>query len=181
MLVGIIIALFAGLGILLMSLNAANIAPAVIEPIMRPLLVVADKMFFFLAALTPILAAVIPIYILRNRDERVLILGALYGFGLMAVVMALGLDARMVDLFRSNWYGSTIGTVASALGSAASALGSLLYGAVLWLWGAFLALVDAFLGGFRWLSEKTTKAAARARGQVKSARRKVHRKMGERI
>ena len=181
MLVGIIIALFAGLGILLMALNAANIAPAILQPIMDAMLALGDKAFYFLAALTPILAAVIPIYILRNRDERILILGALYGFGLMAVVMALGLDARMTELFRSTWYGSTIGTVASALGSAASALGSILYGVALWLWGAALALVDAFLGGFRWLSEKTAQAAARARGRVKSARRRVHRKMGERI
>jgi len=177
MLVGLVIALFAGLGILLMSLNAANIAPAVIEPIMQPLLVVADKMFFFLAALTPILAAVIPIYVLRNRDERILILGALYGFGLMAVVMALGLDARMVDLFRSSWYGSTIGTVASALGGFAKALSSILYGVVLWVWGAFLAVVDALLGGLTSLG----RAASRARGRVKTARRSTHRKMGERL
>lgn len=177
MLVGLIIALFAGLGILLMALNAANIAPAVIEPLMQPLILVADKLFYFLAALTPILAAVIPIYILRNRDDRVLILGALYGFGLMAVVMALGLDARMTELFSSAWYGSTIGTVATALGSAARALGSLLYGVVLWLWGAALALVDAFLASLGLLG----RAAQRARGRVKRARRSAHRKLGERI
>ena len=177
MLVGIIIALFAGLGILLMSLNAANIAPAILQPIIDAMLTMGDKMFYFLAALTPILAAVIPIYVLRNRDERILILGALYGFGLMAVVMALGLDARMVDLFRSSWYGSTIGTVATALGGFAEALGSLLYGVVLWVWGAFLAVIDALLGGLTALG----RAASRARGRVKTARRSAHRKMGERI
>ena len=177
MLVGLVIALFAGLGILLMSLNAANIAPAILQPIIDAMMAMGDKMFYFLAALTPILAAVIPIYILRSRDERILILGALYGFGLMAVVMALGLDARMTELFRSAWYGSTIGTVASALGSAASALGSLLYGVALWLWGAFLALVDAFLGGLTALG----RAASRGRQRVKTARRSAHRKMGERL
>jgi hypothetical protein len=177
MLVGIIIALAAGLGILLMSLNAANIAPAIIEPIMQPLTMMADKLFFFLAALTPILAAVIPIYILRNRDSRVLLLGALYGLGLMFVVMALGLDTRMEQLFHTSWYGSTITAIGSALGSMASAVSSILYGLALWLWGAFLAVVDAFLGGLGALG----RAASRGRQRVKKARRRAHRRMGERI
>ena len=177
MLVGIIIALFAGLGILLMSLNAANIAPAVLEPVMQPLMLVADKMFYFLAAMTPILAAVIPIYILKNRDERVLVLGALYGFALMVIVLTLGLDRQIAELFRTSWYGSTITTVASSLGGFASAVGSILYGVSLWLWGALLALVDALLGGVAALG----RAAGRARGRVKEERRRVHGKMGDRI
>jgi len=176
-LVGLVIAVFAGLGMLLMSLNASNIAPAVIAPIMEPFLVMADKTFYFLAALLPILAAVIPLYILKNRDERVLVMGALYGLGLMAIVMALGLDAQIVQLFRTSWYGSTIGTVAAALGPVADALSSLLYGAALWLWGAFLALADAFLGGLIGVG----RAAGAARGRVKQARRKAHGRIGDRI
>jgi len=177
MLVGLVIAVFAGLGILLMSLNASNIAPAVVGPLMEPFLVMADKTFYFLAALLPILAAVIPLYILKNRDERVLVMGALYGLGLMAIVMVLGLDQHVVQLFRTSWYGSTIGTVAATLGPIAEALQSLLYGVALWLWGAFLAVIDAFLGGLT----AAGRAAGAARGRVKQARRKAYGRIGDRI
>jgi len=177
MIVGLVIALFAGLGMLLMSLNASSIAPAVIGPIMEPFTLMADKTFYFLAALLPILAAVIPIYILKNRDDRTLVFGALYGFGLMAIVMALGLDRQIAEMFTTSWYGSTVGTVAAALGPVAGAVSSILYGVVLWLWGAFLAVLDAFLSGLVGVG----KAAGAARSRVKSGRRSAHRKLGERI
>jgi hypothetical protein len=59
----------------------------------------------------------------------------------------------------------------------ASAVGSILYGAALWIWGASLAVLDALLGGILTLG----RAAGRARGRVKKARRTAHGKMGERI
>ncbi len=147
----IIVAVSAGLAILYSAFNMADIAPAVITPALSPFIALIDKFFFFLVAILPLLMAVIPLYILRKRESHVLsIYGVLFGVGLMLMVMGFGLDVKLIDLFQTSWYGSTIGTAGSigvALGPVGDTLGAILYGLSYWIWGVTLAIVDTAMGG----------------------------------
>ncbi|MCD6536369.1 MAG: hypothetical protein J7K49_04985 [Thaumarchaeota archaeon] len=157
MIVGIIIAIFLGLGLLLFSIQSLpSLASEAIQAIMEPFLLMVDKMFFFLATIVPILAAVIPLYILRNRDDRIIILGSLYGLALMFIVVAFGLSDQIVSYFQTAWatsWTATLGTLAHVL-----------YAVFFWLWGATLYVLDVFLSGLiklsspaEWLQKKVRK------------------------
>ena len=124
MIVGIIIAIFLGLGLLLFSIQSLpSLASEAIQAIMEPFLLMVDKMFFFLATIVPILAAVIPLYILRNRDDKIIILGSLYGLALMFIVVAFGLSDQIVSYFQTSWatsWTATLGTLAHVLSTRSS-------------------------------------------------------------
>jgi len=146
MLAGIIIAIFLGLGLLLFSIQSLpSLASDAIDAIMQPFLQMVDKGFFFLATIVPILAAAIPLYILRNRDDKIIILGSLYGLALMFIVVAFGLSDQIVSYFESSWatsWTTTLGTLAN-----------IIYAVCFWLWGATLYLLDVFLSGLIKLSD----------------------------
>jgi len=157
MLAGIIIAIFLGLGLLLFSIQSLpGLASEAINAIMQPFLQMVDKGFFFLATIVPILAAAIPLYILRNRDDKIIILGSLYGLALMLIVVLFGLSDQIVSYFQTSWatsWTATLGTLAH-----------ILYAVFFWLWGATLYLVDVFLSGIiklsspaEWLQKKVRK------------------------
>lgn len=161
MIVGVIIAIGMVLAMILFSTQfLPQLASDAMRQIMAPFQQMVDKSFLFLATFTPIIAAVIPLYILRHRDDRIIILGALYGLGLMFIVVFFGLDQTVIDYFRTGWGTSWI----SALGTAAN----ILYAFIFWVWGAFLYAVDFFLVGLLGLS----KPAKWLRVRVKAQKRK---------
>ncbi len=173
----IIVAVSAGLAILYSALNAGNIAPAVIDPIMAPFIAIVNKFFFFLASISPFLFAVIPLYILRKRDEKALSMGILYGVALLAIILGLGLDVHLVDLFKTSWYGSTITTAGSILGTLGEGLGVLFFGISVWIWGTTLAIVDIAMGGISFLGD----AAYDNRYRIKRERKRLYKKQEERM
>jgi hypothetical protein len=154
MIVGIIIAVGMVLAMIIFSTQyLPQLASDALQQIMAPFQQMVDKSFLFLATFTPIITAVIPIYILRNRDDRIIILGSLYGLALMFIMLFFGLDQAVIDYFRTSWATSWI----SALGI----LANLLYAAIFWVWGAFLYILDLFLAGLiglsrpaKWLQSK---------------------------
>ncbi len=173
----IIVAVSAGLAILYSVLNAGNVAPAVIDPLMAPFIAIVDKFFFFLAAILPILIAVVPLYILKKRDEKALSMGILYGVALLAIIIGLGLDVHLEDLFKTSWYGSTIATVGSVLGTLGEGLGVVFFGLSIWIWGTTLAIVDMAMGGISFLGD----IAYENRYRLKRERKRLYKKQEERM
>jgi len=140
MIVGIILAIFLGLGSLLfMTQYLPNVMTQTIETIMQPFILMVDKGFYFLAAIIPILCAVIPLYILREREDKALIMGALYGLALMFIVIGFGFGDVLMGYFNTSWTTSWAATL--------GAFANILYALFFWLWGALLYIADAVLDG----------------------------------
>ena len=154
MIVGIILAIGAVISMLLFSTQyLPQLASDALRQIMLPFQEMVDQSFLFLATFTPILTAVIPVYILRHRDDRIIILGAFYGLALMFIMLFFGLSDQIIEYFRTSWGTSWI----SALGT----LANILYAVIFWIWGAFLYILDVLLTGLiklkepaEWLQEK---------------------------
>jgi hypothetical protein len=143
--VGVIIAIGIVLAMIIFSTQyLPQLASEALQQIMAPFMQMVDQSFLFLATFTPIITAVIPLYILRHRDDRIMILGALYGLALMFIMLFFGLDQTVIDYFRSSWGTSWI----SALGTVAPVI----YAVIFWIWGAFLYILDLFLAGLIGLS-----------------------------
>lgn len=165
MIVGIILALFLGVGMLIFaSQGLPSVASQAIQSMSDAFIAMADKMFYFLAAMLPILCAAIPLYILRTREDRIILMGMLYGVGLMLLTIALGLQDQVIGYLRGLWATSWI----PSLGTVADVLYALFY----WIWGAALYAVDAFLSGIIMLG----KPAERLKSRVKTAKEKWRRK-----
>jgi len=156
MIVGIIIAIGIVLSMLIFSTQfLPNIVGDAINVFIKPFYVMIDKTFLYLALMLPIICAVIPLYILRNRDEKILVIGAFYGLALMFITIALGLDANVIDYFKTSWFTSWIGVL--------GALKDVFYLVFYWLWGVFLYIIDLFLWGI----VKANEPAQKARIKVK--------------
>jgi len=133
-----------GIGIVLSMLIFStqflpNIVSDAINVFIEPFYVMIDKTFVYLAFMLPIICAVIPIYMLRNRDERILVIGAFYGLALMFITIALGLDSNIIDYFRTSWFTSWT----SMLGTFKDVFYLIFY----WMWGIFLYIIDLFITG----------------------------------
>ena len=165
MIVGIILALFLGVGLLLFaSQGLPGVATQAIQSMNEALIAMADKTFYFLAAVLPILCAAIPLYILRMREDRIILMGMLYGVGLMLLTIMLGLQDQVMGYLHGSWFTGWI----PSLGAVADVFYALFY----WIWGAALYAVDAFLTGIVMLG----KPAERLKGKVKTAKEKWRRK-----
>ncbi|RLI27078.1 hypothetical protein DRO58_04835, partial [Candidatus Bathyarchaeota archaeon] len=83
MIAGIIIALGIAIGAILFGLQSANALPeAVMNALTDSFRYMVGSCFLFLAGILPLLALAIPLYILRSREEEIIVFAALYGLGL---------------------------------------------------------------------------------------------------
>jgi hypothetical protein len=157
--IGLIIAVGIAIGAILFGLQAANTIP---EALARVLLegckFMVSQTLLFLAAILPLLAMAIPLYILRNRSEEIIIFGAIYGLALALLTMVFGLQNYVVDLFRTSWYGGWVAGFSEIAGA--------IYAVFYYVMGAFLFFIDeivVLLIGFnkplKWLRENVTQKA----------------------
>lgn len=136
MIIGLIIAVGIAIGAILFGLQAAQTIPeAIANVLIESMRILVGNFFLFMAAILPLLAMAIPLYILRNREDEIIIFGALYGLGLALLTMALGLQSYVVGVFNSSWYS---GWTSSILPELAGAVYSLFY----YIIGAFLFFID---------------------------------------
>jgi len=162
MIIGLIIAVGIAIGAILFGLQAAQTIPeAIANVLIQSMRILVGNFFLFLAAILPLIAMAIPLYILRNREEEVIIFGALYGLGFALLTIVLGLQSFAVDVFRSSWYS---GWTTSIIPELAGAVYSLFY----YIIGAFLFFVDDILAvmiglskPMAWLRRNVTQKAIR--------------------
>jgi len=120
----------------------ADLVDTVLSRVMEPIILVVEKVFAIIAPLSPIIAAVIPVWIVFSDDTpatiETLAWSAAYGVGLFALVLFTGIDIRIMALIQGSWTGSVIG---GALGLASS-IGNVLIGVLMGLtyWAAGLVL-----------------------------------------
>jgi len=159
MIVGIIIAIGLVISMLIFSTQfLPNVISDAINIFIEPFYVMIDKGFLYLAFMLPIICAVIPIYILRNRDEKILVMGAIYGLALMFITVALDLDQTVIQHFESCWTTSWI----SYLGVMEDVLFLVIY----WIAGIFLYMIDSILLILVKLGEPARKARITVRGWI---------------
>jgi len=164
-LVGIIIAAGIAVAAILFGLQSAQTLPeAVVNALTESFKYMVDKFLFFLAAILPLLAIALPLYILRSREEEIIIFGALYGLGLGVLTIMLGLQNQVIDMFRTSWYG---GWTSGLLPEIAGVVYAMFY----YLIGAFLYFVDGVLSVLIGLASP----AEWLRGKVRKARSKWRR------
>jgi MFS family permease len=157
--IGLIIAVGIAIGAILFGLQAANTIPeALAKVLLEGCRLIVGQTLLFLAAILPLLAMAIPLYILRNRSEEIIIFGALYGLALALLTMVFGLQNYVVDLFRTSWYGGWV----AGLSEIANAVYAVFY----YVMGAFLFFIDniiAFLIGsskpLQWFKKNVTEKA----------------------
>jgi len=155
----LIIAVGIAVGAVLFGLQSANTIPeAIANVLIETCRLIVGQTFLFLAAILPLLALAIPLYILRNKSEEIIVFGAIYGLALALLTMVFGLQNYVVDLFRTSWYGGWVAGFSELAGA--------IYAVFYYIIGAFLFFIDeiiALLIGFnkplKWLRENVTQKA----------------------
>jgi len=139
--VGIILALFIGLG---SFFAISSFAGGLSEGISQFLVTGVSLFFNYLILLTPVFCAVLPLMIISGRTEKteLLIYGSLYGVVLMFVVIQTGLYEFILNAFTEHYGASVIGTISGYL----MAFLFWLYGAVLWILDYSLLSISKITG-----------------------------------
>ena len=152
MIAGIIIALGIAIGAILFGLQSANALPeAVMNALTDSFRYMVGSCFLFLAGILPLLALAIPLYILRSREEEIIVFAALYGLGLAVLTMMFGLQDYVVTLFQTSWYSGWTSSIIPELAGAVYALFYYIIGAFLWVLDMFLAGIIGLAGPAEWL------------------------------
>ncbi|MCD6484018.1 MAG: hypothetical protein J7L47_02780, partial [Candidatus Odinarchaeota archaeon] len=68
-------------------------------------------LFTYLILLTPVLALILPIYILQSRNLKILVFGAIYGITIYVLLGIYGMYSSVFDAFIANYHASFISAV----------------------------------------------------------------------
>lgn len=144
MLPNLVLMLLIGGGVILAVYKdiPGTIVDTVISSVMEPFLLLIEQIFGIVAPLSPILVALIPLYLAYGDDGpasiEALSWSAAYGVALFFLVIYAGIDTKIMTLIQSSWTGSLIGGVLGA----ASGIGNLLIGVLMALtyWGVGMVL-----------------------------------------
>jgi len=167
------IAIGASIFLAVQNGTPVDLADTVLSRVMEPVILIVEKVFAVIAPLSPIIAAVIPLWMVFSDDTpatiEVLVWSAVYGFGLFALVLSAGIDIQIMALIQGSWTGSVIG---GALGLATN-IGNILIGVILgltyWTAGLILELIVLlfeFITGLGHAAESATRGARRAQGSL---------------
>ena len=147
------------IGAILFGLQSAHTIPeALANMLFESCKFIVGQTFLFLAGILPLLALAIPLYILRNRSEEIIIFGAVYGLALAALTVVFGLQDYVVNLFRTSWYGGWVAGF-SELAGAVYALFYYIIGAFLFFIDEIIALLIGASKPLKWLRENVTQKA----------------------
>ena len=161
------IAIGASIFLAVQNGTPVDLADTVLSRVMEPMILIVEKVFAIIAPLTPIIAAVIPLWMVFNDSNpatiEVLIWSAVYGVGLFALVLYAGIDIQIMSLIQGSWTGSIIG---GALGFATS-IGNILIGVLMgltyWSAGFILELFVLLFEFITGLGHAAKSGATRAR------------------
>ena len=152
MIAGILLAILLGTGGLIYLVNLSGSTPAIVETIMVPLTLSAERLFTILGYMAPLLIAVVPLYLVLNskslgKDRRqMVVFGAVFGLALYGLAIFTGLDTLLAQEMRGSFMvGSTLGMAVTTLGAAAEWLIGFFTGLLLWGVGLVLVLIGGFL------------------------------------
>jgi hypothetical protein len=167
------IAIGASIFLAVQNGTPVDLADTVLSRVMEPMILIVEKVFAIIAPLTPILAAIIPLWMVFNDSNpatiEVLIWSAVYGVGLFALVLFAGIDIQIMSLIQGSWTGSIIG---GALGLATS-IGNILIGVLMGLtyWSAgfileLFVLLFEFITGLGHAAKSGARRARRTQGTI---------------
>ena len=174
------IAIGASIFLAVQNGTPVDLADTVLSRVMEPMILIVEKVFAIIAPLTPIIAAVIPLWMVFNDSNpatiEVLIWSAVYGVGLFALVLFAGIDIQIMSLIQGSWTGSIIGGVLGLATSIGNILIGVLMGLTYWSAGFILEL---FVLLFELITGLGHAAKSGARGARHTQRTILERLRGE--
>jgi|GEM_PF-4323597 len=87
----VIVGLGIAIGIILYLLNLSQASSTAIDSIVNTITALMSDTFRFIVLLTPLIITVTPLYILRERKTKDIVLGFIYGIILLLLLNKLGL------------------------------------------------------------------------------------------
>lgn len=168
-------AVLVGLAALAPSLEGVAGGGAISE-LIAPITLAVTQSFTLLGYITPVLVAVVPLYVLwryRKKGESmtpVLFWGLVYGVCIYGMAVYSGLDDLLVQEMRGSMYvNSVLGTAIVYSGTAAQWILNIIAGFA--LWGA--GLIVTVIGGALDVLVGVGKAAEKAKKPVKNAQKSI--------
>jgi len=151
----------------------SDLVDTVLSRVMEPFVLVIENIFAIIAPLSPVIAAIVPVWIVFSDDTpatiETLAWSAAYGAGLFALVLYAGIDIQIMALIQGSWTGSIIGsTLGFATGTGQIMIGVLLAVAY-WTVGLVLELCVLLLTaimGLGIVAESGAKGARRAQHAI---------------
>ena len=167
------IAIGASIFLAVQNGTPVDLADTVLSRIMEPLILIVEKIFAVIAPLSPIIAAVIPLWIVFSDDTpvtiEILVWSAAYGVGLFALVLFAGIDIQIMTLIQGSWTGSVIGGAFGLATSTGNMLIGVLMALTYWIVGFTLELIVLFfevITGLGHAAKSGTRGARRAQGSL---------------
>ena len=167
------IAIGASIFLAVQNGTPVDLADTVLSRLMEPVILIVEKVFAVVAPLSPIIAAVIPLWMVFSDDNpvtiEVLVWSAVYGVGLFALVLSAGIDIQIMALIQGSWTGSVIGGAFGLATSIGNVLIGVIMGLTYWTAGLLLELIVLLLEAITGLgnaAKSGTKGARHAQGKL---------------
>ena len=110
--IGLLLALLLGVGLIIGISNYSTEVGQGTNVLLYSLGITIDKSvymgFTYIILITPILALILPIYILQSRNLKVLTFGAIYGVTIFVILGVFGIYSNVFNAFVSNYHASFI-------------------------------------------------------------------------
>ena len=110
--IGLLLVLLLGIGLIIGISNYSTQVGQGTNVLLYSLGVTIDKsvymLFTYLILLTPVIALILPVYILRSRNLKALTFGAIYGIAIFVILGVFGIYNNVFNAFIMNYHASFI-------------------------------------------------------------------------
>lgn len=173
-------AVLAGIYYISKQPDLGAITSGAIGEIMAPVTLAISQTFKILGYITPLLIAVVPLYVLWSRRQQgedtgpIMLWGIAYGLVLYGIAYLTGLDTLLIQDMRSSMFVSSgVDVAVGLIGSWADYLLGILVTLALWGSGILLSIIGMALDALAGVGE----AASQARKPVAKARKGILEKL----